>query len=161
MAILTSLALWLHDLATVLLIGHYALLVVVYLPLIKSGSIHVDAGLFLKDVTRRVQPWMGISLLTFVVTGILLMVANPDYLGVGQFGNRWSVLMLGKHIVVIGMVALASWIAALTRPAAARTAKAAVSNPHPPFLYRIDRLIQVQAVLGVLVLFMTAVARMG
>jgi uncharacterized membrane protein len=157
MAILTSLAVWLHDLATVLLIGHYALLVVVYLPLIKSGSIHVDAGLFLQDVTRRVQPWMGISLLTFVVTGILLMVANPDYLGVGQFGNRWSVLMLGKHIVVIGMVALASWIAALTRPAAA----ARITNPHPPFHYRIDRLIQVQAVLGVLVLFMTAVARMG
>jgi uncharacterized membrane protein len=159
MALTSSLAVWLHDLATVVLIGHYLLLVLVYLPLLKSESQAVDTGRFLKNVIHRAQPWMGICLLVFIVTGILLMFTNPNYQGVGQFGSHWSVWMLAKHIVVIGMVGLASWIGALTRPSMA--ARAAAYNPHPPAQYRIHTWIQVQASLGVLVLFMTAIARIA
>ncbi len=159
MAILTSLALWLHDLATAVLIGHYLLLVLVYLPLMASEFQAAEMSRLLGKVNHRVQPWMGLSLLIFMATGILLMFADPNYLGVGNFGNSWSIFMVLKHIVVIGMIAVAFWITTLTRPA--MTVKIAAYNPHPPILYRMSAMIKTQAVLGVLVLFLTAVARMG
>lgn len=159
MNLLSALALWLHDMATVILIGHYLLLVLVYLPLLRSDFSAADAGRFLQNVTRRIQPWMGVSLLVFMVTGVLLMLVNPNYLGVGQFVNRWSIMMVVKHVVVIGMIAVAAWVTLLTRPAS--MAKAAAYNPHPPLLYRIDAVLQIQAALGVLVLLLTGLARMG
>lgn len=159
MAILTSLALWLHDLATVILIGHYLLLVLVYLPLMTSEFQAAEMSRLLSKVSQRVQPWMGLSLLIFMATGILLMFADPNYLGVGNFGNSWSVFMVLKHMVVIGMIAVAFWITTLTRPA--MIARLAAYNPHPPILYRMSAVINIQAALGVLVLFLTGLARMG
>jgi uncharacterized membrane protein len=159
MAILTSFALWLHDLATVILIGHYLLLVLVYLPLMASEFQAAEMSRLLGKVNQCVQPWMGLSLLIFMATGILLMFADPNYLGVGNFGNSWSILMVLKHMVVIGMIAVAFWITTLTRPA--MMVKLATYNPHPPILYRMSAMIKTQAALGVLVLFLTGLARMG
>lgn len=158
MEIFTAISLWLHDMATVLLIGHYLLLVLVYLPLLKSEFQSTQVQQFLQKITQRIQPWLGVALLIFLATGILLMLVNPNYLGVGNFGNQWSILMVLKHIMVIGMVALAFWIGMLTRPAMAQ--RTAAYNPHPPFIFHITNIIQLQAVLGVLVLLMTGFARM-
>ena len=159
MAILTSFALWLHDLATVILIGHYLLIGLVYLPLMASEFQAAEMSRLLSKVNQRVQPWMGLSLLIFIGTGTLLMFASPNYLGVGNFGNSWSIFMVLKHMVVIGMIAVAFWITTLTRPA--MTVKLAAYNPHPPILYRMSAMIKLQAALGVLVLFLTGLARMG
>jgi len=91
MAILTSFALWLHDLATVILIGHYLLLRLVYLPLLTSEFQAAEMSQLLSKVNHRLAAY----------------------------------------------------------------------NPHPPILYRMSAMIKIQAALGVLVLFLTGLARMG
>ncbi len=159
MAILTSFALWLHDLSAVILIGHYVLLVLVYLPLIASEFHAVDGDQLLRKVNQRILPWLGLSLVIFFATGILLMFTNPNYLGLGNFGNWWCIMMLVKHMLVIGMIGVAFWITTLTRPA--MITRVAGYNPHPPTLYRMDTMIKIQAALGVMILFLTGLARMG
>ena len=71
--ILIALSIWLHALGTVVLIGHYFLLSVIYLPVLEKGG-----GTFLSEISKRSRPWMYISLVVFMVTGIYLMFANPN-----------------------------------------------------------------------------------
>lgn len=49
---------------------------------------------------------MYASLLIFMVTSIYLTFADPNYLGVGDFGNSWAVLMLIKHVLIVVMIGM-------------------------------------------------------
>jgi uncharacterized membrane protein len=128
--ILTALSIWLHALGTVVLIGHYFLLSVIYLPVLAKNS-----GTALSEISKRSRPWMYLSLVTFMVTGIYLMFADPNYLGVGNFGNLWSVMMLVKHLLILGMIGLGILV---QRPPAGGTHDELEQQRragHPPFSY--------------------------
>lgn len=79
--LLISLSVWLHALATVIFIGHFVLLAVVYLPALSNN------GPVLSVISKRSRPWMYASLAIFMVTGIYLTLVDPNYLGLGNFGN--------------------------------------------------------------------------
>ena len=96
-----ALSFWLHAIGTVILIGHYFVLSVVYLPVLEKGG-----GVFLSQISKRSRPWMYASLVIFMVTGIYLTVADPNYMGAGDFGSPWAVLMLIKHVLIVGMIGL-------------------------------------------------------
>jgi len=104
--ILTSISLCLHTLATILLIGHYLLLALVYLPALKRSVDSKALPAILASVAGGARPYLFGSLLIFVVTGIYLMLVNDSYHGVGHFENAWSVLMLTKHLLIFVMVGL-------------------------------------------------------
>ena len=89
--ILIALSVWLHALGTVVLIGHYLLLSVIYLPVLQRTTERL-----LSEISKRSRPWMYASLLIFMVTGIYLMFADPNYLGFGNFGNVWGVHDAGQ-----------------------------------------------------------------
>jgi uncharacterized membrane protein len=108
--ILIALAVWLHALGTVVLIGHYLLLSLIYLPVLAKNN-----GAILSEISKRSRPWLYTSLLIFMVTGIYLMLIDPNYLGIGNFSNIWAVMMLVKHILVVGMIALGFWYNAILR----------------------------------------------
>jgi uncharacterized membrane protein len=155
----TALSLWLHDLATIVLIGHYLLFALVYQPVMKQDLDETQAARLVKKIFKRMRLWLGLALLVFLVTGVLLMFANPNYLGVGNFGNSWSILMVIKHIVVIAIIALDFWVQRVM------TAGAMEQKGLFALLYArfsgLPRLIQTQALLGTLVLLLTAFARIG
>ena len=50
---LAALSYWLHALATVVFIGHYVLLSLVYIPALANGG-----GEALSKVSKRSRPWM-------------------------------------------------------------------------------------------------------
>ena len=148
--ILIALSVWLHALGTVILIGHYLLLSVIYLPILERNS-----GSILSEISKRSRPWMYTSLVIFMVTGILLMFADPNYLGVGNFGNVWGVMMLIKHILVVGMIALGFWFNAILR-----VGPMMGSNNSAELGIRRFRLFSnLMAVSGILVLLLTALAQ--
>jgi uncharacterized membrane protein len=89
--ILVALSFWLHAIGTLILIGRYFLLSVIYTPVLEKGD-----GIFLRQISKRSGSWIYASLLIFLVTGIYLTFADPNYLGVGNFSNLWGVLMLVK-----------------------------------------------------------------
>jgi len=148
--ILIALSVWLHAVGTILLIGHYLLLSVVYLPVLEKGG-----GTFLSQISKHSRPWMYASLVIFMVTGIYLMVADPNYRGVGDFGNVWSVMMLVKHLLVAGMIGLGFWFNALLR-----VGPMMASNNNAEMGIRRFRLYaNLMAIFGVLILLLTALAQ--
>jgi uncharacterized membrane protein len=150
-SILIALSIWLHALATVVLIGHYLLLSVIYIPILEKGG-----ALFLSQISKRSRPWMYSSLVIFMVTGIYLMFVNPEYLGVGNFGNLWSVMMLVKHLLVVGMIGLGFWYNAFLR-----VGSMMASNNHAELGIRRFRMYSnLMAIAGIWVLLFTAIAQM-
>ena len=148
--VLIALSVWLHALGTVVLVGHYLLLSVIYLPALAK-----DGRSFLSDISKRSRPWMYASLLVFMVTGIYLMFADPNYLGVGDFGNLWGVLMLVKHLLIVAMIVLGFIFNAILRVGPLM----ASNNRAETGLRRFRLYSNLMAISGVLVLLLTALAQ--
>jgi uncharacterized membrane protein len=150
MSFLIALSVWLHALATVVMIGHYLLLSVIYLPVLEKGG-----GTFLSGISKRSRSWIYASLVIFMLTGIYLMFADPNYLGVGDFDNSWSLLMLVKHVLIVGMIGMGFWFNAIWR-----VGPMMISNNNAEQGIRRFRLYSnLMAISGILVLLLTALAQ--
>ena len=149
--ILTALSIWLHALATVVLIGHYLLLSVIYLPVLAKNN-----GTALSEISKRSRSWMYLSLVTFMLTGVYLTFVDPNYLGVGNFSNLWSVMMLVKHLLIVGMIGLGFWFNAFLRVGPMM----ASNNNAELGIRRFRTYANWMAILGVLVLLLTALSQM-
>lgn len=146
--ILISLSYWLHALATVVFVGHFVLLAIIYLPALSKN------GPALSEISKRSRYWLYASLIVFMVTGIYLTFVDPNYQGVGNFNNFWAVMMLVKHILIVGMIALGFWYNAILRVGPM------MSSNHPEqAILRFRKYVNVMAVCGVLVLLLTAIAQ--
>jgi len=152
--ILIAVSTWLHALATVVFIGHFVLLALIYLPAVNDQT-NIPAGAMLGEFSKRSRAWMYIALLIFIVTGIHLMLVDPYYLGIGKFGNLWSILMLVKHVLILGMIAAGFWFNAILRVGPMLSSKTGSSQAMDRFqLYNNG-----MAIAGVLVLLLTAVSQ--
>jgi len=148
--ILIALAVWLHALGTVVLVGHYLLLSGIYLPVLTRFN-----GAILSEISKRSRPWLYASLLIFIITGTYLMLIDPGYLGFMNFGNFWGIVMVIKHILVLGMIASGFWFNAILR-----VGPMMGSNNRAELGMRRFRLYaNLMAISGVLVLLLTALAQ--
>ncbi len=153
--LLTALSLWLHSLGTILLIGHYLLLSLIYLPAFMSHQDDSVSGMILSDISKRSRNWLYASLVIFIATGIYLLLIDPNYLGVGDFGNLWSILMLVKHILILGMVGVGFWFNAILRVGPQLRVDIGVSQAYNRF----RQYCNLMAVAGLLVLLLTAISQ--
>ena len=151
---LIALSYWLHSLATVVLIGHYLLLAVLYLPAMRRSSLEVT-GPILSDISKQSRRWMYASLVIFTLTGIYLMFLDPNYLGVGDFRNFWSIMMLVKHILIVGMIGAGFWFNAFLRFGPMLSSRNSAEQAYARFRL----FVNIMAVSGVLVLLLTALAQ--
>ncbi len=102
----------LHTLAMLIFIGHYVLTSLIYLPALSKLDNGAQA---LGAMSTRSRKWLYGSILVFFMTGVHLMLADPNYLGIGNFGNPWALLMLIKHLVIVVMIGLGFWFNMLQR----------------------------------------------
>ncbi len=149
-----SLFTWLHAIATVIFIGHYLLFSLLYLPAFAGVKAEI-AGPILSDVSKRSRVWMYASLLVFMVTGIYLMFVDPNYRGVGNFGNPWAVAMLVKHILIVAMIGMGFFYNAILRVGPMMSS----NNSATTAIARFGLYSKLMAVCGVLVLLLTAFAQ--
>ena len=147
---LIALSFWLHSLATIVLIGHYLLLALVYLPVLAGA----DTTL-LSQISKRSRVWLYTSLLIFLVTGSYLTFVDSNYLGLGKFGNLWAVLMLVKHILILGMLGMGFWFNAILRVGPQMNTNTGASQA----LIRFRQYSYLMATSGVLVLLLTAISQ--
>jgi len=151
---LFSLSIWLHALSTVVFIGQYLLLAIIYLPALRKSPMEV-VGPIMSAVSKQSRPWMYTSLIIFFITGIYLMFMDPNYLGVGNFGNVWAVMMLVKHILVLVMIAAGFWFNAILHVGPMLSSHNGVEQAYGRFrLY-----VNIMAGCGVLVLLLTAISQ--
>lgn len=152
---LAAAANWLHALATVVLIGHYLLLALIYLPVLGKERADNSSFVFLSEISRRSRVWLYGSLIAFAVTGVYLTAVDSNYRGIGDFGNLWGLLMLIKHMLIVAMIGLGFWFNAILRIGPLLTSKSSAA-------YAAGRFRQhayLMAGAGVLVLLLTAVAQ--
>jgi len=147
--ILIALSYWLHALATVIFIGHFVLLAVMYLPAL------ADTPAALSAISKRSRIWMYASLLVFTITGVYLMFVDPNYLGIGKFDNFWSVMMLIKHLLIVGMVGMGFWFNTSMRVGPLMSSNMGEVQAVARFRWYVNAM----AICGVLVLLLTALAQ--
>ena len=147
--ILIGISYWLHALATVVFIGHFVLLAVIYIPAL------ADTPTALSAISKQSRWWMYASLLVFTITGVYLMIIDPDYLGIGKFNNLWSVMMLVKHLLIVVMIAMGFWFNAIMRVGPLMSSNTGAEQAFARFRWYVNAM----AVCGVLVLLFTALAQ--
>jgi uncharacterized membrane protein len=152
--IIFSLFTGLHTLATVVFIGHFLLLSLIYLPAFGRQSPEV-AGPILSDVSKRSRFWLYASLLVFAGTGIYVMFIDPNYLGVGNFGNAWGIAMLLKHILIIVMIGMGFVFNAILRVGPMMNSNHGAEQA----IARFWQYTKWMTICGVLVLLLTAFAQ--
>jgi uncharacterized membrane protein len=146
---------WLHLVATVAMIGYYAVLGVLVLPALRQAGSARALGETIAAMERRALPIIVGSLVAFLATGVYLMGADTRYSGVGEITDSWSTLLLVKHVVVAVMVALGVYIDAII--------VRRLAPPDAPDQDAAARWLMVLAGamtgLGLLVLYLTAAAQ--
>ena len=158
------LSFWLHMLATVVWIGGLAALALFVLPVMQRSLKPRDFANWLGNLNKRLDPigWFSLGLLTF--TGLIQMDANPNYVGLLAVGNAWSQAIFLKHLAFIAMIAVSAYSTwavapALQKAAIQRASRSAKAEQHSHA--RLQRLIQLNLFLGLLILVFTAFARVS
>ena len=149
-SILIAISIWLHNIGTIVLIGHYLLLSLLYIPILKN-----EKATILSEISKRSRLWMYASLLIFAVTGTYLTFADPNYLGFANFGNVWGIFMLIKHLLILGMIAMGFWFNAILRVGPMMRS----NNGAEQAMLRFRLYANLMAISGVLVLLLTALAQ--
>ncbi len=153
-AFLISLSLWLHALATIVMVGHYVFTRLIYLPVFEHRMGANALCELLEQVSTRLRPYFGGSLLIFLVTGTYLMLVNQDYLGLGHFfDNPWSALIVIKHVLVLAFLVLAVY--------SERAYMGQISDENPKALKNFRLSLDINLALGMAILLMTSVAQAG
>lgn len=145
---------WLHALATIVMVGYFVFTSLIYLPILeREMPASVLRGL-LQKFSARLKPYFGSALLIFLVTGTHLMVINEQYLGLGNiFANAWSILIVAKHVLVVGFLAVAF--------ISERVYMSQISDQNPIALQQYRRALASDLALGLLILLLTALAQVG
>jgi uncharacterized membrane protein len=153
-AFLVALSTWLHTLATIVFIGYYLFTGLIYLPVLERQMQANALRNLLEQISARLRPFFGGSLLIFLVTGTHLTLINDNYLGLGNFfANPWSILIVIKHVVVLAFVALAVF--------SERAFLGQISDQKPEALRQFRWAVNINVILGVLILLLTTIAQAG
>lgn len=151
---LVPLSTWLHVLATIVWLGYYVFTSLIYLPILERRMQADDLRYTLEQISSRLRPFFGASLLIFVVTGTHLMLINENYLGLGNFfGNIWSILVVVKHVLVLAFLVLAVY--------SERAYLSQISDQKPQALKMFRWSVNINAILGLAILLLTSIAQMG
>ena len=152
--ILVATSVWLHALATIIMIGYYIFTSLIYMPVLERQTPPSALRDLLERVSARLRPYFGSSLLIFLITGTHLMLINENYLGLGNFlGNPWSILIVIKHVLVTTFLALAVY--------SERVYLAQISNEKPAALRQFRRALTINTIQGAVIILLTSIAQVG
>jgi len=150
-------AVWLHLMATVILLGYFAMLGLVVLPVLRRRTSGRELVESVAALERRALPLVIVSLGVFLATGVYLMGNDVRYGGAGSIDSTWAAVLLAKHLVVLVMVGLGLFFDALV----VRAARAPEGIDPAAQVRSITRAAQGMTILAAIVLLLTAVAQAG
>ncbi len=154
---------WVHLLCTVIMIGLYMIMFLAVTPAFIQGDHSAASAGIIVDAYKRGKPLVLLAWLVFILTGIYLLLIDDQYNGIGQFNNPWSVIMLIKHVLILGMILLSGFIHACPVIGLMRPLESALRNTDGE---RIQTLIatlhsreRIMVLLGLVVLLLTVAAQ--
>jgi uncharacterized membrane protein len=137
----------------------------VVLPNSFSRNLGIDQqAKLMESIRKRFEPIAWLSLFILIGTGLTQMTANPQYEGFLSISNQWASAILIKHIAIAFMVIVAgaqTWVIQprLIRHLIRLAQSKANSDEIKQTLNRQKALTQVNMILSLIVLALTAVAR--
>ena len=152
-------------LATVTSVGGLATLAIIILPITKRNLDEETYSKLILAVTTKLVPIGWISVALLIATGLIQMSANENYLGFLAIENPWAVALLLKHIVFGIVLLLVFYQAWNLNPAIERAAlkkhHGGAAPDEDKLQRRGERLITLNLILGVVILLLTAIARIS
>ena len=156
---------FLHLIATVVWIGGLTTMALVVWPGMRR-ALSDDAAFAraVEAIDARFRPLANLSLVVLIITGLVQMNANENYIGLLNLSNLWAQALFFKHVSIIGMIVVGALMNFGVQPALRRNAllaAAGVANESEAaaLRLRLNRLAQIDLFLGIAVLVLTAVAR--
>lgn len=165
-----TIAYWLHMLGTTIWVGGLGFVVLLILPAARRQMDLKAYRNFSGKLLTQVQSLGWLSLLLLTGTGLFQMSSNPNYNGFLAINNRWAVAILTKHILFGGVLLISAYITWGLAPAYRRQAMISAHKgvDDPTSGAELERLQTRQAllmkaniVLGVIILALTALARIS
>ena len=127
---------WLHLIAMVIWFGGMFTNILVLVPSLKESFEPAAMGPFMGRFVKRSRRLVYLSIVVLLVTGVVMLLLNKEYLGLLDLGNEWSILMVIKHIFVLAMIGIAVYMFEVVFPTIGRLA---AKGPSPE-LARIQKL---------------------
>ena len=151
----------LHMIATVVWVGGIVFMALVVTPALKDQP---ERARVFAAIRRRFGPLAGLSLIVLIVTGRVQLTSSTHYVGFLNFANTWAKAILLKHILVGGMIVTVLYMTQVLQPDIHRTAMLLSAGKAKPeemeaLTRRQAQATQVNMVLAVIVLLLTAIAR--
>ena len=122
---------WIHLMATVAWIGGMFTNFFIYIPAIGKTLDAPLAGKLMGAAMKRFRVMVYISMLTFIITGILMGSLHLNYEGAFQSGNLMIAILIFKVPLYVIMVILAILAFEVVTP---RVARLAAEGPSPKLL---------------------------
>jgi uncharacterized membrane protein len=149
---LVAFSTWLHVLATIVMIGYYLFTSLIFLPILECQMQANALRDLLEQVSARLRPYFGGSLVFFLVSGTHLMISNQAYQGLGNFfGNLWSILIVVKHALVLAFLVLAIY--------SERIFLGQISDENPEALKKFKLSSKIILIMGLFILLLTSIAQ--
>lgn len=99
---------WIHMLATVTWIGSLAAINLLVLPASKQTLDTIAQLKFITALQKRLEPLAWFCMALLLATGLFQMSVNPHYNGFLDTSAQWSLSILIKHSLGIGMVVVSA-----------------------------------------------------
>lgn len=161
-----TIAFWLHMLATVSWVGGQAIISMVVIPLSRKNLSLQDHHTLLRAINKRMSSlgWIGLAVL--IATGMVQLSANDNYTGFLSIDSSWAIAILLKHLAFGGILLFSAYQTWSLAPAIERSTLLQLKGKSTPQeqenLRNREELIQrANVVLSVIVLFLTAIARIS
>lgn len=157
-----AISLFFHLLATVVWVGGLIITSLIVWPEVRR-TLENTPTLYtlLTRLRRRFTPWGNLSLGVLIVTGMFQMSLDENYNGLMAIDNQWSVVILMKHVAIVGMIVSGGVLQYGVIPALERTSLLLERDKGDPEAWSVlrrreQRLTGFNAALGVAVLGFSA-----
>jgi uncharacterized membrane protein len=160
-----SLSYWLHMLATVTSVGGLATLALIIFPITRRSLEEAAYAKLVRTIIKRFIPIGWLSIAVLIATGLIQLSANENYIGFLAIENPWAIAILLKHIVFGLVLLLVFYLAWNLSPALERAALRKRHGKEAPEEEKLQRrgeqLITINLILGIIILLLTAIARIS
>lgn len=145
---------WFHLTATVIWIGGIFFILFIAMPSAKQ-VLGAEAGKMMGEISKRFTPLANYSILLIILTGIVLTGFNKQFSGLSQLDNNWALILILKHALVLGMVAVHFYRGLILTPKIIMTAS---TEEKTAFQKKSINLVKVNFSAGILVLLLSGIA---
>ncbi|MFZ3064888.1 MAG: DUF4149 domain-containing protein [Nitrospirota bacterium] len=144
---------WGHLIATVVWIGGITFMLFIARTSAKQ-VLGTDAGKLMGEISKRFTPIANYSIIFLLVTGIILTVLNKQLSEIESVRNNWTLFLIVKHVLVLGMVVVHFYRGMVLAPKIAETEP----SEQKASLQRLSlNLVKLNLCLGLLVLFFSGI----